>query len=54
MAQTGLNSYGQIWALFVSGFFSFWPPKAVAAGQKSSFLARFYENHFSQNRLKST
>jgi hypothetical protein len=34
-------------ALFVSAFFSFWPPEAAADCQMPSFSARFYENHFS-------
>jgi hypothetical protein len=40
--------------LFVSAFFSFWPPKAGVDYQTLSFSACFYKNRFGKNHPKST
>jgi hypothetical protein len=40
--------------LFVSAFWSFWPPKAAADYQTFSFLVSFYKIRLSKNYSKST
>jgi hypothetical protein len=41
-------------ALFVSAFYSFWPPKVIIDCQTLSFSANFYKNQFVKNHPKST
>jgi hypothetical protein len=40
--------------LFVSVFWSFWPPKAAADCQALSFSASFYKIRLGKNHSKST
>jgi hypothetical protein len=40
--------------LFVSAFYSFWPPKAAADCQTLSFSASFYKIRLGKNHSKST
>jgi hypothetical protein len=40
--------------LFVSAFWSFWPPKAVADCQTLSFSVSFYKIRLDKNHSKST
>jgi hypothetical protein len=39
----------ELWPLFVSAFFSFWPPKAAADCQTLSFSVSFYKIRLGKN-----
>jgi hypothetical protein len=42
----------QTWLLFVSAFYSFWPPKAAADCKTLSFSASFYKIRLNKNHSK--